>query len=114
MGRKTTMIFEDGTVSRAATITPARGVGKARYITFFLDISAVLGTTKFLDITIEEYDPLSDTWYVIDTFPQKIAIGAERRVIPTDVNSERLRANCVITGTVGPEFTFTLFAAGSE
>lgn len=101
----------------ASTAEVADGDGPAVNIrsragVFVLDVSAASGTTPTLDVDIEEQDPVSGAWFVVDTFAQLVAAGNERRVL-TPIYGFRFRAAFVITGTT-PEFTFTVSFQGKE
>lgn len=82
-----------------------------REVVFSLDITASAGTSETLDITIEEKDPISGIYTVIDTFPQQTGVAFVRRTL-TSVIGSVLRARAVIGGTGGPSFTFSLGANG--
>jgi len=75
---------------------------------FYLDVTAVSGTSPTLDVTIEEKDPVSGKYFTIGTFAQKTATGSERIVI-NPLYGTILRAKWVIGGT-SPSFTFSLSA----
>lgn len=80
----------------------------ARSIAFYLSCTAASGTTPTLDVTIEEWDPVSGTWWTVVTFTQLTTTGTERKTL-TDVAAERFRAVATIAGT-SPSFTFSVGA----
>lgn len=94
--------------------SPVFGFG-GHHAVFVLDITAASGTTPTLDINIEEWDELSDTYTVIDTIPQQTGVAKVRQVIngDTTVFGNKIRATWTIGGTT-PSFTFTLSATEKE
>ena len=93
----------------------------ARDAVFSLDVTAKAGTLPTLDVTVEEYDPGSDTWTELTAF----GFGAQivdvvfRRVVasigavPEDGHyGSRLRAVYTIGGSAGQSFTFSLSVQG--
>lgn len=118
MGHKLNYVFRDGdaaALSGAGVTNIDRGIGAARQITLFLDVTAFGGTSPTLDIVIEQQDPLSGAWFALDTpaaFAQKTIASSEALDIVS--NAERLRAECTIGGTATPNFTFTLSGIGSH
>ena len=77
-------------------------------LVLILDISAVSGTPT-LDVTIEEYDPATDTYFLIDTFPQQTGVTKVRRTIAAGVSGKFLRAVATIGGST-PSLTFAVGA----
>ncbi len=78
-----------------------------------LNITAVAGTLPTLNILIEEYDPVSNTYFTIDTIPEQTGAGKVRRTIVTPaIFSGNIRASWTIGGSAGPSFTFSLSALG--
>ena len=93
----------------------------ARDAVFSLDVTAKAGTLPTLDVTVEEYDPASDTWTELTAF----SFGAQiidvvfRRVVATigavpeaGHYGSRLRAVYTIGGSAGQSFTFSLSVQG--
>lgn len=80
---------------------------------FTLDITAVAGTTPTLDVTIEELDPLSGKYSVIDTFAQQISAVKVRRTLAGPFGNA-IRAVWVISTSGGDSFTFSLGAQGKS
>lgn len=71
-----------------------------------LDITAVAGTSPTLDVLIEEFDPASETYFLIDTFPQQTTTGKVRRVI-TGPHGPFIRCTWTVGGTATPTVTFS-------
>ncbi len=68
-----------------------------------LNITASAGTLPTLDILIEEYDPVSNTYFVIDTIPQQTGVVKIRRTIVTPaIFGGNVRASWTIGGSAGP------------
>lgn len=75
-----------------------------------LDISAVAGTSPTLDVIVEEFDPATGTYALIDTFPQQTTAVKVRRTIAGGVTGRFLRAKATIGGSAGQSFTFAVGA----
>jgi hypothetical protein len=76
-------------------------------ITFFLDVTAVSGTTPTLDLYIDIQDPASGKWVNQDKFPQVTATGTY--ALSVYVRSNRYAVRWVLGGTT-PSFTFSVGA----
>ena len=74
---------------------------------FFLDVTAVSGTSPTLDVVIETYDELSGKWFPIATFSQFTATGSELKTA-TGLG-QALACRYTIGGTE-PSFTFSVGA----
>ena len=74
---------------------------------FYLDATAVSGTTPTLDVTIHAIDAVSGGLFTLDTFAQMTAAAFERRVV-TSIPDRLIRARMIIGGTATPTVTFTL------
>lgn len=73
-----------------------------------LTVMTITGSaTPTMNIGIEERDPLSNTWHVLDNFAAIIATGYSRKLL-VDF-AEELRFYATLTGT-SPAFTFYLGA----
>lgn len=72
-----------------------------------LKASAKTGTSPTLIVTLETYDPTTDTWSTIITFTTLTDIGTERKVLSTGVGG-RCAAAWVIGGTETPGYTFLI------
>ena len=93
----------------------------ARDAVFSLDVTAKAGTLPTLDVTVEEYDPGSDTWteltalgfcaQIVDVVFRRVV--ASIGVVPEDGHyGSRLRAVYTIGGSAGQSFTFSLSVQG--
>lgn len=69
---------------------------------FYLDVTVQVGTT--LDVTIEELDPYTESWFEIGAFTQAVGVTSERIVIDPIIGT-RIRAVYTIAGG---SFTFSL------
>lgn len=76
---------------------------------FNLDVTAFTGTNPTLNVTIEEWDPVSDTWTTVLTFAEKTAAAFERLNL-NPIFGSSLRAVMTIGGTDTPTPTFSLSA----
>lgn len=96
------------------------GVEAYRGVWLFLDVTAVAGTSPTLDVTIERFDPASETWVAIPgaVFTQKTGVSTDELTIyPTMTAAandivrehigEQFRAVATIGGTT-PSVTFSL------
>lgn len=92
----------------ASAQTTTTAVGAYTMGVFYLDVTAVSGTTPTLNVTIEGKDPTSGKYFTIGTFTQLTAIGNQRITIPQLLDSN-IRVNYQIGGTT-PSFTFTVGA----
>jgi len=78
-------------------------------LTFYTNVSAASGTSKNLNIKIQE-SPDQSTWYDMDGLEGDLsAIGSLR--LTTDEQTLYIRVNYSITGT-NPSFTFTVDMVG--
>lgn len=72
-----------------------------------LDVSAASGTTPSLTVKLQGYNPLSDKWHDVITFPAQTAVTS---TVITPINAyvdfQSYRASWTVTGTT-PSFTFT-------
>lgn len=100
-------LFE-GTVDTSGTGTPVdTGDGNNWGAVFFLNVTAVSGTSPALTVTVED-SPDGQTWYTLVTFTQATTVTREaRRVL--DVFGRYLRVSYTVSGT-GPGFTFAVAA----
>ena len=81
-----------------------------------LDVTAGSGSTPTLDVTIEEYDQASDTFFEIDAFTQATGVTFERVLLNADGLApfgSLLRAVWDLGGTT-PSFTFSLALHGKR
>jgi len=93
--------------SRTATfISPVHNI-EGGSVVFYLDVTANTGTNETLNITIQGYDHLSDTYYTIDTFTEATGVTTERKAINALADGF-VRLNCVLGGTGSPGFTYTV------
>ena len=77
---------------------------------FFLDVTAISGTTPTLDVTIQVQDPISNKWSTLATFPQQTAVTAAspgRPPVLSALPGVNYRAQFVVGGT-GPSVSFSL------
>jgi len=74
-----------------------------------LNITAVSGTNPTLDLTIEVYNTLRDTWHTLATFSTVSATGVDVGYVEYGLG-EKIALSWVVGGTNTPTFTFTLDA----
>lgn len=102
----TLLASETRTTSGDTSGTPV-DVKKFKEGNFFLDITAVSGTTPTLDIAIKTKDPVSGKWFTIVQFTQATAIGSEMKTVG---NLGSLIAVFYTIGGTSPSFTFSVGA----
>jgi len=81
---------------------------------FYLDVTAVSGTTPTLDIKIQEKDPVSAKYFDLVSFTQVTAVTTERKQYGSGVGElpgKIIRFAAIIGGTT-PSFTFSLSMVG--
>ena len=81
---------------------------------FYLDVTAVTGTTPTLDVKIQEKDPVSGKYFDLFSFTQKTAISSERKSYGSgagELLGKVIRYVATIGGTT-PSFTFSLSMVG--
>lgn len=74
--------------------------------TFYLKITAVTGSNPTLDVVIQTYNPMTNTWHTLATFDQKIATGQDEGFVEYGLG-EKLACLYTIGGST-PSFTFTV------
>lgn len=77
---------------------------------FYIDCTAVSGTSPTLDVTVQEFDALGSDWYTVGTFAQLTTTGNERIAVDP-LHGDQIRIQYTITGT-SPSFTFSVGAVG--
>lgn len=92
------------TANGDTTATPLN-TDYASVLTFFLDVTAVSGTTPTLDVYIDIQDPLSGKWVNQDKFPQVTTTGTW--ALAVYCRSNRYAIRWVLGGTT-PSFTFSV------
>ena len=81
---------------------------------FYLDVTAVTGSTPTLDVKIQEKDPVSGKYFDLFSFTQKTAISSERKSYGSgagELLGKVIRYVATIAGTT-PSFTFSLSMVG--
>ena len=81
---------------------------------FYLDVTAVTGTTPTLDVKIQEKDPVSGKYFDLVSFTQQTAISSERKSYGLgagELLGKVIRYVATIAGTT-PSFTFSLSMVG--
>lgn len=73
---------------------------------FFLDVTAVSGTSPTLDVTIKVYDELSGKWFELASFDRKTATGSDVGYIQYGLD-DKVAVYYTIGGT-SPSFTFAV------
>lgn len=71
---------------------------------FFIDITAVSGTSPTLDITLKIYNELDEKWHLLATFSQKTAVGTDIGYVQYGLG-EKVAIDYAVGGTT-PSFTF--------
>lgn len=82
---------------------------------FFLDVTAVSGTSPTLDASIEFRDPISLKWHTLFAFPQQIAVTATVITpVTAEIYARYYRAKFVVGGTATPTVTCSLACVASS
>lgn len=76
---------------------------------FFLDVTAVSGTSPTLNVVIVTKDPISGKWFTLVSFTQATGVTTERKVLTGNLGAD-LAATWTIGGTATPTFTFSIGA----
>ncbi len=95
------------TVSGDTSANPI-DVKKYKEANFFLDVTAVSGTTPTLDVVIKTKDPASGKWFNLVQFTQVTAVSSEMKTITGNLGS--LIAVFYTLGGTSPSFTFSVGA----
>jgi len=74
-------------------------------VVFFLDVTAVSGTSPTLDLYIDIRDPASGKWVNQDKFTTVTSTGTYALALP--IRSTKYRVSWVLGGT-SPSFTFSV------
>ena len=74
-------------------------------VVFFLNVTAVSGTSPTLNVYIDIQDPISGSWVQQDAFPQVTAPTS--LALAESVRSTKYRVRWVVGGT-SPSFTFSV------
>lgn len=99
-----------GTISASGDTTATPVVTKYdKEAIIFLDITAVTGALPTLDLIIKVYDKLSDKWFELASFNQKIGTGQDVGYIEYGIN-DRMALFYTIGGSGDPSFTCTINA----
>jgi len=75
---------------------------------FFLDVTAVSGTSPTLDVAINTYDEVGGNWHLLATFDRMTATGTDVGYVGYGLG-EKLSVTYTIDGT-NPSFTFSVAA----
>lgn len=78
----------------------------AREAVFFLDVTAVSGTTPTLDVKVQSFDPASGKYFTVASFPQITAAG--QYVLKVDGGLGHLCKVAYTLGGTSPSFTMSL------
>jgi len=108
----TDQLYSGTATASGDTYTSPVGTKYAKEGTFFLDITAVSGTSPTLDVTLRVYDRFSDDWYLLGTFTQKNSTGIDIGQIQYGLG-EKVAIKYVISGS-NPSFTFSVNATFKE
>lgn len=95
------------TTSGDTSATPV-DVKKYKEAIFFLDVTAVSGTTPTLDVKIKTKDPVSGKWFDLVAFTQATAVTSEMKAVSGLLGSQ-ISVFYTIGGTT-PSFTFSVGA----
>lgn len=78
---------------------------------FFLDVTAVSGTSPTLDVVVQVQDPISLKWQTVVTFAQQTAVTGTAIALQTlVVDGLNYRAQFTVGGTATPTVTCSLVA----
>lgn len=85
-----------------------------RNVVFVLDVTKADGSTPTLDVDIQAKDPVSNKYFVIDSFTQVTgSVVTERRVF-SNLHEAILRVSYTITHVSGADYDFTVSVQGKE
>jgi len=73
---------------------------------FYLKITAATGSSPTLDLVIQTYNPMTETWHTLATFDQKTTTGQDEGFVQYGLG-EKIACIYTIGGTT-PSFTFTV------
>lgn len=103
-----TMLASAARATSGDTSATPMDVKKFKEAVFFLDVTAVSGTTPTLDVKIKTKDPVSGKWFDLASFTQATAVTSEMKAVSGLLGSQ-IAAFYTISGTT-PSFTFSLGA----
>ena len=81
------------------------GPGPNLGMAFYLDVTAVSGTTPTLDVVVQD-SPDGSVWYDLVTFARKTGVSKEVQRLASPF-ARRLRVSYTVGGT-SPSFTFSV------
>jgi hypothetical protein len=89
--------------------TSATPISVSGYIeaNFFLNVTAVSGTSPTLNLTIKTKDPLVDKWHTIATFSEATDVTSEMKSVAANLGTQ-IAAYYTIGGTNTPTVTFSV------
>lgn len=76
---------------------------------FFIEVTAASGTDPTLDIDIQTWDPIGDTWQTLTSFTQATSTTDEMKIVSCNLG-RKIAIAWTIGGTDTPSFTFTVSA----
>ena len=80
-------------------------ITRGHTVVFFINVTAVSGTSPTLNVYIDIQDPISGAWANQYSFPQITAVGLYYQ--PLQVQSTKYRVRWVLGG-ISPSFTFAV------
>lgn len=82
-------------------------LGSFQRAIFFLNVTAVSGTSPTLTVTVQAYNPIAEVWHDLVAFPQQTAVTSTLVTpLTADLYYQTYRVRWVVAGTT-PSFTFS-------
>jgi len=106
--QEVTMLASAARTASGDTSTTPIDVKKYKEAIFFLDVTAVSGTTPTLDVKIRTKDPASGKWFDLVTFTQATGVTSEMKTVSGLLGSQIAVFYTIVGDT--PSFTFSLGA----
>ncbi len=106
--QEVTMLTSGTRTSSGDTSATPIDVKKYKEAIFFLDVTAVSGTTPTLDVKIRTKDPASGKWFDLVTFTQATGVTSEMKTVSGLLGSQIAVFYTIVGDT--PSFTFSLGA----
>jgi hypothetical protein len=101
-----TRMFSGTTTTSGNTQSSPINVKYVQEGSFLLKVTAASGSSPTLDITIQTYNSLTETWHTLATFDQVLAVSQDEGFVEYGMG-EQLALSYVVGGS-NPSFTWTL------
>jgi len=100
-------MFSGATTASSNTQSSPINVRYVQEGSFLLKITAASGTNPTLDVTVQTYNSLTDTWHTLAAFTQKTGTGQDEGYVEYGMG-EKIALSYVVGGTNTPSLTWTL------